>query len=65
MACLVIFCLMFLVSGVYMIVTKKGVRVLSRKTVDVTGGEAIINGIVAILIGLVLAAFILHDLLPK
>jgi UPF0716 family protein affecting phage T7 exclusion len=51
MWCAVIFGLFFFIYGIYMIVTKKGMRVFSKAHEDVTGGEAIAQGVIAILVG--------------
>jgi uncharacterized protein YjeT (DUF2065 family) len=56
MACGVIFGLIFVGSGIYMIRTGKGWRVFSKSHEDVTGAQARGEGILAIIIGVVIVA---------
>jgi len=57
MWCILIFGLFFLVYGIYMIATKKGMKVFSKGTEDVTGGEAVTQGVIAIIVALVIFGF--------
>jgi uncharacterized membrane protein YfcA len=63
MWCVLIFGLFFLVYGIYMIISKKGARVFSKGHEDVTGGAAVAQGIIAIIVGLVIIGFWLLDFL--
>ena len=40
-----------------MIATKKGMKVFSKGHDDVTGGEAVAQGVIAIMVGLVIIGF--------
>lgn len=40
-----------------MIATKKGMKVFSKGTEDVTGGEAVTQGVIAIIVALVIFGF--------
>lgn len=63
MWCILIFGLFFLVYGIYMIATKKGTKVFSKGYEDVTGGQAVAQGVIAIIVGLVIIGFWLLDFL--
>jgi uncharacterized membrane protein YfcA len=63
MWCVLIFGLFFLVYGIYMIATKKGVKVFSKAIDDVTGSEAVTQGVIAIIVGLAIIGFWLLDFL--
>lgn len=56
MFCGVLFGLLFIAMGIYMIVTGKGWRILTKSHSDVKGGEAKGEGILAIIIGVVILA---------
>ena len=57
MQCVLIFGLFFLVYGIYMIAAKKGMKVFSKRNEEVTGGEAVTQGVIAIIVGLVIIGF--------
>jgi len=57
MWCVLIFGLFFFIYGIYMIVTKKGMRVFSKAHEDVTGGAAVTQGAIAIILGLLIVGF--------
>ena len=57
MWCVLIFGLFFLVYGIYMIASKKGMKVLSKGHEDVTGKEAVAQGIIAVMVGLAIIGF--------
>lgn len=63
MECVLIFGLFFLVSGISSIVTKHGVKVFSKDWGEVTGSEAVTNGIIAVILGLIMCAAALYDML--
>lgn len=63
MWCVLIFGLFFIVYGIYMIVTKKGMKVLSKRNEDVVGRAAVEQGIIAIIVGLAIFGFWLLDFL--
>lgn len=63
MWCILIFGLFFLVYGIYMIATKKGMKVFSKGYEDVTGGQAVAQGVIAIIVGLAIIGFWLLDFL--
>jgi hypothetical protein len=63
MWCGVIFGVFFFVYGIVMIVTKKGMRVFSKSHEDVTGGEAIAQGIISMLIGAFFLWLAVQDLI--
>ena len=54
-----IFGIIFVVSGIYMIVTKRGWNVMSKQHEDVTGQQAVSQGTLALVIGLGIIAIIL------
>ena len=57
MWCVLIFGLFFLVYGIYMIASKKGMRVFSKANEEVTGSEAVTQGVIAIIVGLAVIGF--------
>ena len=57
MWCILIFGLFFMVYGIYMIAAKKGSKVFSKGHDDVTGGEAVAQGVIAIIVGLAIIGF--------
>jgi len=57
MWCVLIFGLFFLIYGIYMIISKKGTRVFSKRYEDVTGSEAVTQGVIAIIVGLAVIGF--------
>lgn len=56
MLCGAIFGLLFIAAGIYMIITGKGWRVFTKGHEDVSGREAMGEGILAIIIGVVILA---------
>ena len=56
MVCGAIFGLLFIASGIYMIVTGRGWRVFTKAHEDVSSREAKGEGILAIIIGVVILA---------
>lgn len=57
MWCVLIFGLFFFVYGIYMIAAKKGMKVFSKGYEDVTGREAVAQGVIAIIVALVIIGF--------
>jgi hypothetical protein len=57
MWCVLIFGLFFIIFGLYMIIAKKGSRVFSKAHEDVTGGKAVAQGVIALLVGLAVLLF--------
>ena len=54
-----IFGLIFIISGIYMVVTKRGWKVMSKQHEDIEGKEAVAQGTLALVIGLGIIAIIL------
>jgi uncharacterized protein YjeT (DUF2065 family) len=54
-----IFGIIFVISGIYMIVTKRGWKVMSKRHEDVTDQEAVSQGVLALIIGFGIIAIIL------
>ena len=63
MQCVLIFGLFFVVSGISSIVRKQGVKVFSKDWGEVTGSEAAVNGVIALILGVLMCAFALYDML--
>ena len=65
MECLFFFGLSFFIMGIYMIVKKNGIKVFSKSNKTVTGKDAVIQGIIALVVGSIFTGLAVLDLLSR
>jgi len=63
MTCVAIFGIFFIVYGIWVIIKKKGMVILSKRNEEVEGSKAVEQGIIAVIVGIAIVAFAYIDVI--